>query len=64
MYFVYIMSIYLRKNLQQTFENLPPPYTTYCTDYVNKWKENGGRGALTKKVKCLIKFIGFLTPIY
>ncbi|GIY73169.1 uncharacterized protein CEXT_566711 [Caerostris extrusa] len=33
---------------------LPRPYKSRCTDYEKQWKENGGMGPVTEKVKNLI----------
>ncbi|KAG8180711.1 hypothetical protein JTE90_004670 [Oedothorax gibbosus] len=30
-------------------ERLPAPFRTNCTDYLKLWRENGGRGPLTRK---------------
>ncbi|KAG8180721.1 hypothetical protein JTE90_004680 [Oedothorax gibbosus] len=35
---------------QTVIERLPAPYRTNCTDYLKLWRENGGRGPLTRKV--------------
>lgn len=40
--------------LQAEKNLLPPPYKSKCTNYKNQWKENGGKGPVTEKVRKIL----------